>query len=89
MNIYYLAKKKYPHKLGKDYFIYVRFSTRANPEKISESLNRKIKDFGSDKYNSLSMTFVYKNVCKNFMLEMKRQLLKNEDIKEVSIREIK
>jgi len=90
MNIYRECYKRWnPWRTGDDYGIYIRFSDRVDPMELAKSLNRKIKDFGSDKYNSRSMFFVFKKQSKNFMLEMKRLLLKDPDIKEVTIRQWK
>ena len=89
MSIYQKAKKIFPHNLGENYSIYIRFNPKVDPSELAKSLNRRISDFGTDKNNSLSMTFFYKNICKNFMLEMKRLILKDPDIKEVSIRQVK
>ena len=86
--IYREALKKWWHPTKEKYFLYVRFSERVDPQSIADNLGRKIKDFGSDRNNTLSMSFVYKNRCKNFMLEVKRLLLKDPDIKEVSVRKI-
>lgn len=88
MNIYRYALMEYPDSDGREYAIYIRFNKRVCPEQLAKQLNRKIKDFGSDKNNSLSMIFFYKNRCENFMLEMKRLILKDPDIREVRIQKV-
>ena len=91
MSIYLDSLKEYPQKDGKNYRIYIRFNHRVDANQLAKEINRKITDrtdFGSDHNNSLSMSYIYKYRCKNFMLKMKKLLLKDSDIKEVRINKI-
>jgi hypothetical protein len=91
MNIYNTARKKWDrYRTGKSYSLYVRFSSRVSVAELAKDLGRKsFPDFGTDYHNSHSASWVYKNQSKNFMLELKRLLKKDPDIKEIRIREIK
>jgi len=89
MSIYNNAYKYFPQKTNKKYCIYIKFNKKVNSLQLAKELKHKIKDFGTDKNNTLSMSFIFKNRCKNFMLEMKKLILKDKNIKKVSIREEK
>ena len=91
MSIYSDAAKIWGNqKTGLKYRLYIRFSPRVNVEKLAKDLGRKgVPDFGTDKNDTLSASWVFKTQSKNFMLYIKRQLKKDKDIKEITIREIK
>jgi hypothetical protein len=91
MTTYQQAYKKWNNfRTGKAYELYVRFSPRVNVEDLAKDLGRKgIPDFGGDRNNTLSASWIFSSQSKNFMLELKKGLKKDKDIKEVSIREVK
>jgi hypothetical protein len=88
MSYYNEAFKIFPQSTNEKYELYVRFSSKVNVEQLAKELRRKVGDFGTDRNNSLSASWLFKNRNKNFMLTLKHAIKKDPEIREVQIRRI-